>query len=102
MIGGGITFFQVISLILITVCIISLIVSISRDKNLRYATVPALIWLVHEYLFYVILLLDKSGLDLFPLIRFTQWSSLLRWHTSVTVFTIIMAKLLYTKTMKLR
>ena len=102
MTAGGITFFQVLSYLLITVSIVLIIISINKDTKMHYATIPMVIWLLHEFMFYSFLLLYKFGVDLAPEIRFTQWSSVLRWHTSLTIFTIIMAKLFYSKTLKLR
>jgi len=99
---AGITFFQVISFVTTMISLAMVIVSIRKDPSIHYASIPMAVLLLHQFIFYAILLLDKSGIDLIQSIRFTNWSSILRWHTSVTIFTIIMAKIFYSKTMKLR
>lgn len=102
MIGGGVTFFQMLSLIMIAAVIIINVRWFRKDKHRRYISVLMLVWMTHAFLFYVVLLLEKSGVHPIIDIRFTNWSSILRWHTYVTIFTIEIGRLFYKKTMKLR
>ncbi len=60
-----------------------------KDKRVRLYLVPAILWISHILLFYVVFLLDTAKIiDLHAYDRyiFTDWSAYLRFHGVFTVY----------------
>jgi hypothetical protein len=100
MVRAGLTSFQVISLVMSTIIIIVLLRWIKTDHNHRYMWILILTWMLHSHLFYSVLLLEKANIGFDAPIRFTDWSSILRNHSITTVFTMVIGRILYRKTLK--
>ena len=100
MTGAGLTFFQVLSLIMSTINIVVLLRWVRTDTRNRYMWLLILMWMLHSYLFYSVLLLEKADIGFDLPVRFTDWSSILRNHSITTAFTIVVGRVLYKKTLK--
>ena len=101
MMPGGITFIQVVSFIVTIVCIVIILLHGLKDKSIRYIAVLMLIWLMHSLIFYGVIILIKYGVIIDSSIKFSAWSSILRWHSLITVLTMLVTNVYYKKTMRL-
>lgn len=101
--GSGITFFQITTMIIIVIISIINIRWFIREKNRRYIAILMLSWMAHNFIFYLVLMLLKFNIittGIFTVANFTSWSSVLRWHSITTIFTIEVGKILYRKLSK--
>lgn len=100
MTGAGLTFFQVLSLIMSTINIVVLLRWVRTDTRNRYMWLLILMWMIHAFLFYSILLLEKANIGFDLPISFTSWSSILRSHSITTMFTMVVGRTLYKKELR--
>jgi len=73
---------QILSLILVIIAIIIEILWMMSHKTDALLAIPELCWLVHIFVFYIIMMLDMFD------ISFTLWSSALRLHGVITVLSM--------------
>lgn len=94
---AGITIFQEITTGLILISLTYCIRWFIQDRFNRPRAFLMIFWLTHALCFYVILLLRKfSILEVSPF-RFTDWSSVLRFHTFLTITTLEVARTIHKK-----
>jgi len=97
MTGAGITIFQEITTGLILIGLVYSIRWFIQDKEFRPRSFLKIFWLTHALSFYTVLLLRKfSILEVSPF-SFTDWSSVLRFHTYLTVATIEVSRSIHKK-----
>ena len=97
MIGAGITIFQEITTGLILLSLAYCIRWFVQDKYNRPRAFLMIFWLTHALCFYAVLLMRKFGvLEVSPF-SFTDWSSVLRFHTFLTIATIEVTRTIHKK-----
>ena len=88
-IAPGIEPVQIFSMIVVLAIIIMEILQMRQQPNNLYWFIPLLAWMIHGFIFYLILFLDRAGM-IPPFINpsYTEWSSILRLHGYLTILAV--------------